>query len=235
MNRRDFLQKAGFGLCAWSATDLRAMNLFSASNVLFKPYEIDLQQDHIQKLLKINSLPKTIRIDSVSQTPNRTTWVKGEGLAGQTQLFNAAVQRHNYKQDAYYAINQIITPTVLLQTPQHDIFGQFMMNEHRNFAYACIRGFDNSYYIVHPVFRRVFTYSYSCYGLPTKDYEMVTCRKCGEAQIRQSFQKSCDSSKGYLYAYPKCGRGDFHSFIPQIELLAPCGVADDRLSVGTDF
>jgi hypothetical protein len=235
MERRAFLQKLGWSSLLLGAAPLRAFALPQISALDdFDPYVIDLNHQHIQGLLQTNSLPSMIRIDSISQTPSRQSWVKGEGLQGVDYAFDNALQRHNQR-NMYYASSKCYTPATLLKTNTHPIFGQFFLNESETFCFGCIKGFDNAYYIVHPSFRRVFTYAYSCYGLPAQDYEAVWCTKCREMHIRQVFQKYCDNSYVTLYAWAECSSGGYHSFIKNYNPLQKCGVADDRLKVGSEY
>jgi hypothetical protein len=139
MERRAFLHKLGWSSLLFGAAPLRAFALPQISALDdFDPYVIDLNHQHIQGLLQTNSLPSMIRIDSISQTPSRQSWVKGEGLQGVDYAFDNALQRHNQR-NMYYASSKCYTPATLLKTNTHPIFGQFFLNESEPFALVVLK------------------------------------------------------------------------------------------------
>lgn len=240
MNRRHFLQKTFLStlILNSSALELRAAlpTLFEHLNLDdIEPYRIDLSEESVRTMLGSNSLPKVIQIQATSQTPDRNKWLKGEGKKGEDLYFETALNRHNKRETTFYGFEGACTPVTLLKTKTHDVYGQFFQNRAKNFTFGCVRGFDRHYYIVHPVFRRVFTYQHSCYGLPAADYERVRCDKCDEWHIQQLFQKKCDDKQVTLYAYPNCAKGGLHTFIGRVEHFEPCGVQDDHLSIGAEY
>lgn len=221
----------------FSATELRATlpHFLPKTEEDAEPYELNLADPNVRKLLGENPLPNVIKIQATSQTPDRTKWLQGECKKGNDAAFESALTRHDDREMPYYAFSGVYTPVTLLKTATHDVYGQFFHNQTHNFKFACIRGFDKNYYIVHGVFQRIFTYQYNCYGLPAADYERIWCEKCQAIQIRQVFQKTCDLSRVVLYAYPNCSAGGSHSFIKRLQTFDKCGVQDDKLPVGAEL
>lgn len=235
MNRRNFVRNSALGVFSLGTMSFEDyVRFLDSPNVA--AYEFDINAPDFQETLKSNSLPKTVRIKSRRKTPDKTRWDVGEGIEHSGDYkFGSAVSRHNNRVDDFYHIEGVYTPVTILQTANHDIYGQFFKNAHGNFTYGIIKGFDKKYHIVHPIMRRVFTYKYNCYGLPTSDYEEKRCTKCNERYVRQDFKKSCDSSIVTLYGWMKCSRGGVHSGIPRLDYLAPCGVKDDGINIGASF
>ncbi len=233
MNRRKFLRITGLNILVLGNLPIYGSSTFSS---LIEPYQFNLDNPEFQKLLKKNSLPKTLRIKSIHKTPDRTDWGIGQGMNNVLETkFIHTVNRHNNNVDQYYQVEGVYTPVVLLKTANHNVFGQFFFNESQSFNYGVIRGFDERFYIVHPIFRRIFTYKFNCHGLPCGDFHEFTCSRCHEKYVRQYFQKSCTGEKVAFYGWHKCSKGGVHKGIPKITYLQPCGVKDDSIEIGLEF
>lgn len=235
MNRRKFIKNLGISITTLSLIDIPVSNIIDYNNRI-KPYEFDLDSNAFQNDLQQYSLPTTIKINSKRQLPSKTSWRVGEGQTSNSDSgFHLAVKRHNHRVDNYWEIRNVATPTFLLHTAHHDVYGQFLSNASNNFKYGIIKGFDKRYYIVHPAFRRLFTYKHSCYGLPMGDYTETTCSKCNEKYIKQYFKKSCTSKKVAFYYWHNCDKGGRCSGVPRIKNLQPCGIKDDGLQIGAEY
>lgn len=239
MNRQQFIKNSllGIGGLMMPASVVRASVDFTTLEGDFIPYKLNLTDPDTQNLLKSKSLPDTIRI-SASQNLGKNNWYTGEGIIGSDKGFQTALQNYNGEvPDDTYKLIGAYTPTTLLKTANHDVYGQYLITEGNRFKHGIIRGFDKQFYVVHDAFRRVFTYKYSCYGLPAADFELKRCRYCNELQVVQKFQKICDGNIVNLYAYPSCSdsKSGLHSFITNFKAFQPCNLKDDKLDIGGEF